>query len=226
MSDISTANATTEAAPGMRPSNVERARWRDKARHVLSAHIGKICQPTHKMVADQNRAQATGVTVAPSEVRLVVRDDDPYEWDHPPEKYYLFHKSLSKHNLGACRELCREAGHSFRAVKRRESRPHNTVADESKDSETDCHRLLEQNEFLQLQLDEQSQTIVQLQSTLQHRNLEQRQNTRIREHCEARLIGVEQDLQVLRKGIRALEEELNATISRMLPRTSVELEDS
>lgn len=57
-----------------------------------------------------------GISVAPSEVRLIPRDDDGYEWRYGTEKCYLFHKHLSKQNLGACRELCREVGLSFEAV--------------------------------------------------------------------------------------------------------------
>lgn len=94
-------------------------------RQALAAHIGTVAIPG--IVQDRDRlcetmltlpAHAVHITVLPEEVRLIPRPDDGYEWHYPPEKHYLFHKHLSKHNLGACRELCREVGHTFRAVAR------------------------------------------------------------------------------------------------------------
>lgn len=102
-----------------RASNVERARWREKARQVLAAHIGEIkyCR-FFEPLSDRTTEQATGICVTPANVRLIPRDDDAYEWQYEPQRYYLFHKHISKHNLGACRELCREVGKTFRATLR------------------------------------------------------------------------------------------------------------
>ena len=57
-----------------------------------------------------------GISVEPAEVRLITKADDPYTWRILPEKQYLFEKHLSKHSIGAYRELCREVGVSFEAV--------------------------------------------------------------------------------------------------------------
>lgn len=61
-------------------------------------------------------AQCLGVTVLSKDVRTIPREEDPYVWDYTPEKYHLFHKHISKHNLGACRDLCSGVGQTFRAV--------------------------------------------------------------------------------------------------------------
>jgi len=52
----------------------------------------------------------------PAEVRLITSTDDPYTWQMLPEKEHLFKKHLSKHSIGAYRELCRGVGTSFEAV--------------------------------------------------------------------------------------------------------------
>ncbi len=57
-----------------------------------------------------------GISVEPAEVRLITSADDPYNWRILPEKQYLFKKHLSKHSIGAYRELCQEVGISFEAV--------------------------------------------------------------------------------------------------------------
>lgn len=61
-------------------------------------------------------AQCLGITVLPKDVRTIPREEDPYVWDYTPDKYHLFHKHISKHNLGACRDLCYGVGQTFRAV--------------------------------------------------------------------------------------------------------------
>lgn len=58
-------------------------------------------------------AQRLGVTVLPRDVRTIPRKEDPYIWEYALEKYHLFHKHISKHNLGACRDLCYEVGKTF-----------------------------------------------------------------------------------------------------------------
>ena len=57
-----------------------------------------------------------GISVEPAEVRLITSAHDPYDWRILPEKEHLFKKHLSKHSIGAYRELCREVGVSFEAV--------------------------------------------------------------------------------------------------------------
>ena len=57
-----------------------------------------------------------GISIEPAEVRLITSANDPYTWQILPEKEYLFKKHLSKHSIGAYRELCRGVGLSFEAV--------------------------------------------------------------------------------------------------------------
>ncbi|KAF8856264.1 hypothetical protein BDZ45DRAFT_804288 [Acephala macrosclerotiorum] len=83
-----------------RPSNVDRAKWRTKCREILSQHI-------------QNQL---GISIDPSEVRLITNEEDPYSWKYLPTRAHLFQKSLSKHSIGAYMELCREVDISFEAV--------------------------------------------------------------------------------------------------------------
>ncbi|KUJ09325.1 uncharacterized protein LY89DRAFT_724351 [Mollisia scopiformis] len=83
-----------------RPSNQDRARWRTKCREKLSKHI----------------KSKLGISIDPSEVRLITRVEDPYSWQSLPVRTHLFKKNLSKHSIGAYMELCREVGISFKAV--------------------------------------------------------------------------------------------------------------
>lgn len=57
-----------------------------------------------------------GITIEPAEVRLITNAEDPYSWQALPERSHLFRKQLSKHTIGAYRELCREVGISFEAA--------------------------------------------------------------------------------------------------------------
>ncbi len=57
-----------------------------------------------------------GISIEPAEVRLITSGDDPYTWQTLPEKQHLFEKHLSKHSIGAYRELCRGVGVSFEAI--------------------------------------------------------------------------------------------------------------
>ncbi len=57
-----------------------------------------------------------GILIEPAEVRLITSGDDPYTWQRLPGKEHLFEKHLSKHSIGAYRELCRGVGVSFEAV--------------------------------------------------------------------------------------------------------------
>ncbi|KAI9770977.1 MAG: hypothetical protein M1840_002681 [Geoglossum simile] len=83
-----------------RVANLERAKWRARCRQQLSEHI----------------KSKLGISVEPSQVRLITGVGDPYNWTFPPEKQYLFGKHLSKHSIGAYMELCRDIGVSFEAV--------------------------------------------------------------------------------------------------------------
>lgn len=47
-----------------------------------------------------------GISVAPSDVRLIPGRQDPYKWSFPSEKRYLFQKHLSKHCIQAYKEIC------------------------------------------------------------------------------------------------------------------------
>jgi len=57
-----------------------------------------------------------GISIEPAEVRLITSADDPYTWHILPEKQHLFKKHISKHSIGAYRELCRGVGVSFEAI--------------------------------------------------------------------------------------------------------------
>jgi len=57
-----------------------------------------------------------GILIEPVEVRLITSSNDPYTWQILPEKQHLFKKHLSKHSIGAYRELCRGIDVLFEAV--------------------------------------------------------------------------------------------------------------
>ena len=62
--------------------------------------------------------QQLGFDVGKAEVRLVPGTTDPYAWQYGPEQRHLFQKQLSKHNIGAYRQICHELGRSIRVVAR------------------------------------------------------------------------------------------------------------
>jgi len=64
-----------------------------------------------------------GLHIEPAEVRLITGRDDLYTLQTLPEKNHLFKKQLSKHSIGAYKELCRGVGVSFEAVAVTELRP-------------------------------------------------------------------------------------------------------
>ena len=100
----------------LRSSNLNRAAYRAKCRKRLSEHIRKV-EPSSEGDPSLTKPQVAklGITVEPAEVRLITNAEDPYTWEALPEKSYLFKKQLSKHNISAYRELCREVGLSFEA---------------------------------------------------------------------------------------------------------------
>ena len=65
-----------------------------------------------------------GISIKPSQVRLITGIDDPYNWSYLPEKRHLFSKHLSKHSTNAYMQLCREVGTSFEAVNAETSTQH------------------------------------------------------------------------------------------------------
>jgi len=46
-----------------------------------------------------------GISVSPADVCLITGPQDSYKWASLPEKSYLFEKHLSKHCIGAYREM-------------------------------------------------------------------------------------------------------------------------
>lgn len=54
--------------------------------------------------------------MAPADIRLITRPDDPYKWNYLPEKDYLFRKPLSKHSIRAYTDLYNAVGVSIEAV--------------------------------------------------------------------------------------------------------------
>jgi hypothetical protein len=72
-----------------------------------------------------------GIVVDPCEVRLIPGLEDGYRWSYLDHKAHLFGKQLSKHNVSAYRQLCREVGRSFEAVP-----TEITVQQKNKDSPT------------------------------------------------------------------------------------------
>jgi len=62
-----------------------------------------------------------GISIEPADVRLITHSDDPYTWRTLPQKQHLFKKHLSKHSIGAYRELYRGVGESFEAIRAAEA---------------------------------------------------------------------------------------------------------
>jgi len=65
---------------------------------------------------DSHIEHRLGLGIDPREVRLIPYPTDPYGWSYLPERQHLFLKQLSKHNIGAYREICRELGTSIEVV--------------------------------------------------------------------------------------------------------------
>ena len=57
-----------------------------------------------------------GILIELADVRLITSANDPYTWQILAEKEHLFKRNLSKHSIGAYRELCRGVGVSFEAI--------------------------------------------------------------------------------------------------------------
>ena len=56
------------------------------------------------------------LSIEPAEVRLITSGDDLHAWQILLEMQHLFKKHMSKHSIGAYRELYRGVGVSFEAV--------------------------------------------------------------------------------------------------------------
>lgn len=80
------------------------------------------------------------ISIEPADVRLITSADDPYTWQSLPEKQHLFRKHLSKHSIGAYRELCRDVGVSFEAVRASAEKP--AARREQGASAKVCHHLV------------------------------------------------------------------------------------
>lgn len=101
----------------LRSSSLNRAAYRAKCRKRLSEHIRKGEPPSEGDPSlTKSQVAKLGITIEPAEVRLITNAEDPYIWQALPEKNHLFKKQLSKHNISAYRELCREVGLSFEAA--------------------------------------------------------------------------------------------------------------
>ena len=57
-----------------------------------------------------------GISVAPSDVRLIPGPQDPYKWSYPPQKRHLFKKQLSKHCIQAYKEIYAELDDFIEAI--------------------------------------------------------------------------------------------------------------
>ena len=101
----------------VRSSNLDRSAYRTKCRQKLSEHIRKIWPSSgeYERLTSLEVAKL-GILIEPAEVRLITSSNDPYTWHRLPDKQHLFEKHLSKHSIGAYRELCRGIGVSFEAV--------------------------------------------------------------------------------------------------------------
>ena len=100
----------------VRSSNLDRSAYRTKCRQKLSEHIRKIWLPIGGCtLLTSSQVIKLGISIEPAEVRLITSASDPYTWQALPEKQHLFRKNLSKHSIGAYRELCRGVGVSFEA---------------------------------------------------------------------------------------------------------------
>lgn len=102
----------------IRSSNSDRTMYRTKCRQKLSEHICNVWISFRSNIECWNGLEVAklGILIAPADVRLITSADDPYTWHPLPEKEHLFRKHLSKHSIGAYRELCRGVGVSFEAV--------------------------------------------------------------------------------------------------------------
>ena len=112
--------SNSPSGPSRRRSNHAPARWRDTCRRDLARHISKssLLGCSGSMAHISGPEQQLGLEVDPAEIRLVPSPTDPYAWPYSPEQEHLFRKQLSKHNVGAYRQICEHLGHSIQVVLR------------------------------------------------------------------------------------------------------------
>ncbi|KAK5093984.1 hypothetical protein LTS08_008768 [Lithohypha guttulata] len=84
----------------------------------LGISVSSLDQDVQGKTHHSGTEQQTGLDIDPLEVRLVPGPADPYVWQYGPEQQHLFRKQLSKHNLGAYRQICQHLGRSIWAVLR------------------------------------------------------------------------------------------------------------
>ena len=82
---------------------------------IIQTHRYK-CPPLRLIVANTLQEDRLGISILPSQVRLITNGDDPYTWEALPEKKHLFSKNISDHSIGAYKELCEGLGVWFEAV--------------------------------------------------------------------------------------------------------------
>ena len=101
----------------LRLSNLDRAAYRTKCYRKLSEYIYKISISSGKNHnTDSPKVSKLRISIELAEVRLITSIDDPYRWQTLPEVQHLFKKQISKHLIGAYRELYRGVDISFEAI--------------------------------------------------------------------------------------------------------------
>ncbi|KAK5324426.1 hypothetical protein LTR70_002873 [Exophiala xenobiotica] len=174
-------NTGAHTSSGLRSvGTLEDARWRQCCRQVLSAHI----------------KSQTGLPVAPGHVRLLPRADDLYDRQYPAEKACLFQKPL--HQVGA------DGGHDQPA-------PSLGIASELvKHLMDDLARVRSQRRLVEAKLvstedvlANKEREVQQLKSTLQHRNAQAHQASKLMAWHERRREMTDGGLQTIRNGLVA-----------------------
>ncbi|KAK5069359.1 hypothetical protein LTR51_008609 [Lithohypha guttulata] len=109
------------SGPLRRRSNQDRAQWRDACRQALVRYISKSSsshQSPDLIAHIWVKEQQLDLDVDAADVRLVPGPTDPYVWQYGPEQEHLFRRQLSKHNVGAYRQICQNLGRSIQVVLR------------------------------------------------------------------------------------------------------------
>ena len=96
--------------------NVQRAEWRKKCRQILADYLSKSSRREVGGQLTFGTECTLGISIEPSQVRLLPDPHDGYVWRCLPEKKHLFTKQLSILSVGVYMELSREVGKSFEAV--------------------------------------------------------------------------------------------------------------
>lgn len=84
-----------------------------KCRKLISDHIGELFDTSDSVATNTPLEEELHLAIAADKVRLITRPEDPYRWVYLAERRHLFEKPLSKHNVGAYKEICRELGQSL-----------------------------------------------------------------------------------------------------------------